>query len=86
MQNIHLQFSIQIKTTNLAHTGESFMDIHHKKNLILFDSFGLDVFKFFITDNDESIIDELLYNFKNCKDSLTNQKLTLCTIKLFMNS
>ena len=62
------------------------MDIHHKKNLILFDSFGLDVFKFFITDNDESIIDELLYNFKNCKDSLTNQKLTLCTIKLFMNS
>ena len=41
----------------------SFVDIHPKKCLLLFDSLGLDGFKFFIVDNDESIIDELLYNF-----------------------
>ena len=41
----------------------SFVDIHPKKSLLLFDSLGLDGFKFFIVDNDESIIDELLYNF-----------------------
>ena len=45
----------------------SFLDIQPKKNLLLFDSHGLDGFKYFIVDNDEKIIDELLYNFKNCK-------------------
>ena len=47
----------------------SFMDIHPKRNLLLL---GLDGFKFFIVDNDEAIIDELLYNFKKCKVSLVN--------------
>ena len=41
----------------------SFMDIHPKKNLLLFDRIGLEGFKFFVVDNDEAIIDELLYNF-----------------------
>ena len=36
------------------------MDIHSRKNLLLFDSLGLEGFKFFIVDNDENIIDELL--------------------------
>ena len=40
---------------------------------MLFDSLGLDGFKFFIVDNDEKIIDELLFNFKKCKISLTDQ-------------
>ena len=31
-------------------------------------------FKFFIVDNDEAIIDKLLYNFKKSKVSLVNQK------------
>ena len=52
-----------------------------KKNLRLFDSLGLEGFKFFIVDNDENILDDLLYNFKICKVSLVNQKLTLCTMK-----
>ena len=59
----------------------SFMDIHPKKNLLLFDSLGLEEFTFFVVDNDEAIIDKLFYNFKKCKVSLVNQKLTLCTIK-----
>ena len=54
------------------------------KNLLLFDSLGLEGFKFFIVDNDENIIDELLYNFKKCKVSLVNQKLTLCTINFLL--
>ena len=64
----------------------SFMDIHLEKNLLLFDSLGLEGFKFFVEDNDEVIIDELLYNFKKCKVSLVNQKLTLCTMKFSTDS
>ena len=46
----------------------SFMDVHppppqKKKKLLLFDSLGVEGFKFFIADNDENIKDELLYNF-----------------------
>ena len=48
----------------------SFMDIHPKKNLLLFDSLGLISFKNFIVDNDEKIIDELLYNFKKMQRNL----------------
>ena len=64
----------------------SFMDIHLKKNLLLLDSLGLEGFKFFVEDNDEVIIDELLYNFKKCKVSLVNQKLTLCTMNFSTDS
>ena len=60
------------------------MDIHSRKNLLLFDSLGLEGFKFFIVDNDENIIDELLYNFKKWK--ITNQKITLCTMKFSTNN
>ena len=56
-----------------------------KKNLLLFDSLGLDGFKFFTVDNEESINDEFLYDFKKCKTSLANQKLTLCTMKFAIN-
>ena len=41
----------------------SFMDIHPRKILLFFESLGLDGFKIFNVDNDENIIDELLYNF-----------------------
>ena len=64
----------------------SFMDIHPKKNLLLFDSLGLEGFKSFVEDNDEAVIDELLYNFKECKVSLVNQKLRLCTMKFRTDS
>ena len=57
-----------------------FFDIQPKNNLFLFDSFGLEGFKIFIVDNDQQIINELLYNFKEC-ESKPAQKLKLCTIK-----
>ena len=66
----------------------SFMDIHPKKNL-LFDSLGLDGFKFFVANNDEAITDEkkvLKSIFKKCKVSLVNQKLTLCTMNFSTDS
>ena len=56
-----------------------------KKKLLLFDSLGLDGFKFFIVNNDEKVINELLYNLKKCKASLTNQKITVCSMKFFSN-
>ena len=58
----------------------SFMDIHPKNNLFLFDSLGLEGFKLFIVNNDQQIINQLLHNFRKC-ESKTNQKLQLCVIK-----
>ena len=37
-------------------------------------------FKYFIVDNNEKIINELLYNFKNCKIDESSQKIKLCTM------
>ena len=60
------------------------MEIHQRKNLLLCDSLGLEGLKFFIVENNENIIDELLYDFKKCK--ITNQKITLCTMKVSTNN
>ena len=57
-----------------------------QKKLMLFDSLGLDGFKFFIVDNDEKIIDELLFNFKTCKISLTDEILTLFEMRFSVDS
>ena len=54
--------------------------IHPKKNLFLFDGLGIEGFKFFIVNNNQKIIDELLYDFKKC-DSKSNQKIKLCAMK-----
>ena len=58
----------------------SFMDILPKDKLFLFDSFGIEGFKLFTVDNDQDIINKLLYNFKKCEVNST-QKLKLCTMK-----
>ena len=43
------------------------MDIRpRKKNLLLFDSLGLERLKSFILDNDKNIIDALFFNIKKC--------------------
>ena len=46
----------------------------------MFDPLGIKELKFFIVDDDQDIINELLYNFKKC-ESKSNQKLKLCTMK-----
>ena len=62
----------------------SFIDIHPppfpQKNLFLFDGLGIKGFKFFIVDNDNKIINQLLYDFKKCEPK-SNQKLKLCAMK-----
>ena len=45
----------------------SFMDIHPKKNLMLFYSLGLDGFKLFIADNDEKLLTIYILILKNVK-------------------
>ena len=84
MESIHLQFLILINTINQV-LIDGVLWISTQKKLLLFDSLGLDGFKFFIVDNDESINDEFLYDFKKCKVSLANQKLTLCAMKFAIN-
>ena len=63
----------------------SFMDIHPKNNLFLFDSFGLEGFRLFILNNDQQIMNQLLYNFNKCQSKI-NQKLQLCIMKLCVES
>ena len=53
----------------------SFLDIQPKNNLFLFDSLGLDGFKIFVVNNQETVINELLYNFKWCQ-AQSDKKLT----------
>ena len=55
----------------------SFLDIHPKKDLFLFDSFGFIWFKQFIVDNDKNIIDKMLgylekFNKKDTKINLVS--------------
>ena len=58
----------------------SFIDIQPKNNLFLFYSFGLESFELFIVENDQQVINELLYNFKK-SELKTNQILKLCIMK-----
>ena len=58
----------------------SFMDIHPQKNLFLFDGLGIEEFKFFIVNNDDKSINELLYDFKKSEPK-SNQKFKLCAMK-----
>ena len=44
----------------------SFMDIDPPKNLFLYDGLGIG-FKLFIVDNNNKIINQLLYDFKKCE-------------------
>ena len=63
----------------------SFIDMQSKNNLFLFVSFGLEGFKLFIVDNDQQVINELLYNFKKC-ELKTNQKLKLRIMKFCVDT
>ena len=63
----------------------SFLDIQPKNNLVLFDSLGLDGFKIFVVNNQETVINDLLYNFKRC-EAQSDKKLTLCSMKFCVNT
>ena len=63
----------------------SSLDIHPKKNLLLFDSHGITGFKYFIVDNDEKIIDALLYDYKKCKSNNPLFEIKLCSMTFDLN-
>ena len=63
----------------------SFLDIQSKNNLFLFNSLGLDGFKVFVVNNQETVINELLYDFKRC-ESKSDKRLTLCLMKFCINT
>ena len=63
----------------------SFIDIQPKNNSFLIDSFGLEGFKLFSVDNDQQVINELLYNLKKC-ELKTNQKLKLCIMNFCVDT
>ena len=60
MEIILLQFLILINTINQAGVDGVLWIFIQEKNLLLFDSLGLEGFKFFIVDNDEIFVYNIL--------------------------
>ena len=68
-RNAKYPFAI-FNTSKENETGkhwQSFLDIQLKNNLFLFDSLVLDGFKVFAVNNQETVINDFLYDFKSCK-------------------
>ena len=59
----------------------SFLDLHTKKEIFLFHSFGLERFKEFIF-NDRNILNKILYGIQ--KFDKKDNKITLITLKFSM--
>ena len=53
--------------------------------MLLFDSLGVDGFKVFVVNNRETVINELLFDFKRC-ESKSNKRLTLFSMKFCVNT
>ena len=60
----------------------SFLDIHPKKDLLLFDIFGFVGFKQFIVDNDKNIIDKILFNLEKVDKKDTKINLISLTFSI----
>ena len=45
----------------------SFLDLHERKEIFLFDSFGFEGFKEFIIDNDRNILNKILFGIEKLK-------------------
>ena len=60
----------------------SFLDLHERKEIFLFDSFGFEGFKKFVIDNDKNILNKILFGIN--KFQKKDQKITLVSIKFSM--
>ena len=60
----------------------SFLDLHPRKEIFLFDSFGFTGFTKFIIDNDINILNKILFGIQKFKRK--DQKVTIITLKFFM--
>ena len=60
----------------------SFLDLHERKEIFLFDSFGFEGFKELIIDNDRNILNKILFGIEKLKKK--DKKVTLITLKFSM--
>ena len=60
----------------------SFLDLHEKKEILLFDSFGFEGFKNFVIDNDKNVLNKILFGIE--KFQKKDQKITLISLKFSM--
>ena len=58
----------------------SFLDLHPKKEIFLFDSFGFEDFKKFILQDNQRILNKILYGIE--KVNKKDNKITLITLRL----
>ena len=58
----------------------SFLDLHQKKEIFLFDSFGFEGFKKFIIDNDSKVLNKVLFGLNK-----SDRKITLISVKFSMS-
>ena len=60
----------------------SFLDLHERKEIFLFDSFGFEGFKKFVIDNDTNLLNKILFGIQ--KFQKKDQKITLISLKFSM--
>ena len=60
----------------------SFLDLHKKKEIFLFDSFRFEGFKKFIIDNDRKVLKKVLFGLNKFQKS--DRKITLLSLKFSM--
>ena len=60
----------------------SFLDLHPRKEIFLFDSFGFEGFSKFIIDNDIKTLNKILFGIQKLKKK--DQKITLISLKFSM--
>ena len=61
----------------------SFLDLHEKKEIFLFDSFGFEGFKEFVLNNDKNILNKILYGLE--KFQKKDSKITIISLKYSMS-
>ena len=60
----------------------SFLDLHQKKDIFLFDSFGFEGLKKFIIDNDKKLLNKVLFNLNKFRKN--DRKITLISLTFSM--
>ena len=61
----------------------SFLDLHPKKEIFLFDSFGFEGFKKFTVDNDKKVLNKVLFGLHKFEKS--DRKITLISLRFSMS-
>ena len=60
----------------------SFLDLHPKKEIFLFDNFGFEGFKQFVMQDDRKLLNKILFGIERFKRK--DSKVTLITLKCYM--